>query len=257
MQAPGKTIDAGGNLSVLRADVQVWSASVGNWQPHLASLAALLAPEEAERSRRFLLQRDRDRSVTSRGLLRLILATYLRTEPAQIQFRYLAQGKPVLAPELHPGPLHFSVSHSRDLIVYAISFLAPLGVDVELVRPLPESARVSADYYSGRENQILAALDPTEQTEAFFRVWTRKEAYLKAIGIGLGQALREIEVSVLRDEPARILSVAGDEREAARWHLAAFQPDAGYLAALATTGPIGPISVQPCLASALLPESRL
>jgi 4'-phosphopantetheinyl transferase len=229
---------------VLSADVEVWSASVGDWQPHLSRLAALLAPDEIDRSRHFLMQRDRDRSVTSRGLLRLILATYLRTEPALIQFRYLAQGKPVLAPEQHPGPLHFSVSHSRDLIVYAISFLAPLGVDVEKVRPLPESARVSADYFSARENQILAALDPTEQTEAFFRLWTRKEAYLKAIGIGLGQALREIEVSMLSDEPARILSIAGDEREAARWHLAAFQPAAGYVAALATIGPIGELSVR-------------
>jgi 4'-phosphopantetheinyl transferase len=166
-----------------------------------------------------------------RGLLRSILGQYLDIEPACLDFAYESRGKPVLT---RGGPaLHFNLSHSGDLSLLAVARAAPVGADLEQLRPLPDIDRISATFFSAHENVELQAMPQEQKLEGFFNGWTRKEAYLKATGQGITELGDQVEVSLTPGAPARILRIAGDAQAASHWSLHCFSPAPGFIGALA------------------------
>ena len=189
--------------------------------------AALLSASELERARRFVFNRDRRRFIAGRAQLRRLLGERLAIHPKSVELTYGAHGKPAVA----NSALHFNVSHCDDLAVYAFSFGRAVGVDVESVRPMPEGRDIAARYFSQTENQAWLALDRCDRPVGFFNCWTRKEAFIKAIGDGLSYPLDRFDVSLAPEEPARILRVENTPGDECGWSIESFFPAPGFVAA--------------------------
>ncbi len=153
----------------------------------------------------------------ARGALRLLLARAAGEPAAALRFTYGEKGKPSLAAA---GRIRFNLSHSGGLALVAITLDCELGVDIEKIRPMPDLQDVARRFFSIRE-------------AAFFRCWTRKEAYIKTIGDGLSAPLDGFAVSLRPDEPARLIHLNGDAAAARAWSLHDLEIDPGYAAALA------------------------
>ena len=164
--------------------------------------------------------------------MRTVLASYLGVEPAAIRFALGPAGKPELR-EPADANLHFNVTHSHGLVMYAVTHRCPVGVDVEHLRPMSDYLGLAERYFSPREFEILRNLPAEHRARAFFHAWTRKEAFLKARGVGLSYGLERVEVTLGPREPARMLRLDGDERAAGSWTLHTLEPAPGFVGALA------------------------
>jgi len=197
----------------------------------VSALHKTLSPAERERMARLKKPSAREKFAITRGLLRATLAYHLAVSPTHLRFELLPQGKPVLA---HPATdVQFNLSHSRDVILLAVTHRRAVGVDVEYLRPMRDMDKFAARFFSENEREWLASVPPGEKTRVFFEVWTRKEAYLKACGDGITRQLRGIDVRPIPADPQAIRHIADRPDEAHRWRVTAFQPAPGYLGALA------------------------
>jgi len=190
---------------------------------------AVLSPDETARAARFVFERDQRHFAAARGQLRQVLATYTGQPPEGVPIQADAHGKPFLA---DVSSIHFNLAHSGRWALLAVTRHAPVGVDLEHRRADLERAAIAQRFFAPGEAQRLAALPAAEQEAAFFRCWTRKEAYVKARGEGLALPLDGFEVALEAGAP-RLLWVAGDAAEAAHWTL--FEPGVpeGYVGAVA------------------------
>ena len=219
-------------LSLAGGEVQIWCASLERPPQVVARLSALLSPDEKARAERFYFERDRVRFIVGRGLLRTILGGYLGMDPARIEFSYGPYGKPALNPA---QTLHFNLAHSQALALYAFCRDHPLGVDIEHIRPMADEDALARHVFTPTESALVASLDGDPKHDAFFKIWTCKEAILKASGDGLTKPLDQTEISLAGPAPS-LESIDGDREQAARWYLETFQPAASYQAALAFEG---------------------
>lgn len=197
--------------------------------------ASVLSRDERERAERLRGGILRRRWIASHIALRQVLATELDVPAQSLEFATDAAGKPRLA-GAHGGALEFSLSHSAALAVIAVSRTVPVGADVELVESITDTHAVARRHFSHDEWHALESLAGDERVEAFYRIWTRKEAYIKATGAGLGHALDRFVVSHARDD-ARIASIDGEETAARDWTLVDLQLDAPYVGAVAARVP--------------------
>lgn len=223
-------------LTLSTNDVHIWRATLDRPALVVQQLAQTLSKGERMRAGRFHFEKDSKHFIIGRGILRAILGLYLDTEPSRLQFCYGSRGKPYLAGESAKVDLRFNLAHSHGLALYAFTRGREIGVDVEYIRHVPDIEQIAATFFSARENAVLHALPASQRQKAFFNCWTRKEAYIKAIGNGLAQSLDRFDVSLTPGEPARLLSLEGDAEEASLWSLKAWAPAAGYVAALAVEG---------------------
>jgi 4'-phosphopantetheinyl transferase len=217
-------------------DVDLWLCDQDAQAEQVDSYTSFLSSDESARARRFHFERDRIRFIVGRGVLRLLLATYLAISPKEIEFAYQDQGKPYLAEHHAAKALHFNLAHAEGKALYAISHGQEVGVDLERVHALPDAAAIASRFFSPTEYAKLDSVIGTHmEAQAFFNCWTRKEAFLKAEGSGLSRALNSFEVSLLPEEPPRILHIEGMPDEAIPWTVYAFEPVPGFVAALAVT----------------------
>ncbi len=195
--------------------------------------AALLSEAERDRARRFAFERDRHRFIVARARLRELLGERLCVRPDSVELEYGAHGKPALAPRFAASGLRFNVSHCGDVAAHAFSRGREIGVDVEAVRKVPDGDEIAARFFSRRESEDYLALDPGDRPVGFFNCWTRKEAFIKAIGDGLSYPLDRFDVSLLPGQPARILRVEGRPGNDCGWTLHSFLPEPGLIGAVA------------------------
>lgn len=218
---------------IRRGTVDVWRAHLALPPGELSRISPCLNDDERQRAARFRFQRDRDHFLASRGLLRHILSSYLNTPPGEIHFGYAPQGKPYLVD--HPG-LHFNLSHAADVLVIAVAAGRELGVDVERVFSEAVMNEVSGPVLSDPERVAFGRLHPDQRRGWFVRLWTRKEAYIKADGRGMSLRLEGIDVSTL-PERVRLMGDAPDEWPLCqRWAIRELEVAPGYAGALASEG---------------------
>jgi 4'-phosphopantetheinyl transferase len=229
---PGRAPD----FAVPPDGVHVWAFSLEGPATRLETFRSILSPSEKARADRFHFRRDRERFVAGRAQLRILLARYLRMEPAAVDFVFGPHGKPELAKRPAETDLRFNLAHSEGLAIAAVSGVE-CGIDIERVRPLSDFDELVARFFSPRESSSFQAAAPEDKASAFFNLWTRKEAWLKAIGEGIGYALDKVEVSFLPGEPPRLLALPNAAGPAARWSLTALEPAAGFVAAVAARRP--------------------
>jgi 4'-phosphopantetheinyl transferase len=225
------------DLALTAGDLHVWQVSLDQPTDRVERFRASLSADEQARADRFHFDRDRRRYIVARGVLRSILGRYLDVSPDCITFDYSAKGKPGLPPVAGQIPLHFNLAHSHEMAVYAFTQSAAVGVDVEYsLRPVMDIDQLAARFFSANENAIYRSLADSQRRPAFFRCWTRKEAYIKAIGAGLSQPLDRFDVTLAPDQPAALVSIDGDPVAAGSWSLFHFEPAPQYVGAVAVKG---------------------
>ena len=217
--------------------MHVWRASVDVPVTHLARLTTMLSEDELARAERIHHGTARRRFMAARAILRTILARYLAIDPSALRFEAGAHGKPTLATS-PPNRLQFNVSHSGELAMYAVRSEQPVGIDVEETRTDFEWQGSAGICFSPTETATLRALSPAAQRTGFFSCWTRKEAFVKARGDGLLAPLQDFDVSFGPDQPPRVLATRGDLADSTGWWLRDCHPAAGYLATVASKGPL-------------------
>ena len=217
-------------------EVDLWVIDLDLPASVVKSLSHHLEPEERERAERFRFDRHRRRFRVRRARLRQLLAAYQGLEPGAVRFDYGPRGKPSLVAEQdrhREGKLEFNLSDSEDLAVVAVARNLEIGVDVEVLRSMPDALSISEHFFAEGERQVLRGVPEGDVSSAFFNCWTRKEAYLKAIGEGLAVPLDRFEVTLYPAEPCRFEHVDGDAQEATHWTLLSFEPTANAVGALA------------------------
>lgn len=206
-------------LPLAPGEVHSWCVPLDAPADTVAALAATLAEDERGRSARYRFAADRQRFIVAHGALRDLLGRYLGSDPGEIRFTHNAFGKPALHSELG-SPLTFNLSHSGAYAVVAIAPGADVGVDVEQIRVLPDQEEIARRFFAAAAVDELRRLPRRVQAAAFFRWWTRHEAYVKACGEGL-----ELRANAPQEFAA-----------ARRWSLYTIRPAPGYIGALAVAG---------------------
>lgn len=214
-------------------EIHVWAASLRQTVERISTYERTLSPDEQARSARFRFDCDRHRFIAGRGLLRAILARYLQEDPSHLVFDYNRRGKPFLVECGGQNPLYFNLTHSEDLALFAVTWICNIGIDVERMCPLSDAKGIAARFFSPSERDGLKALSEVEEPIAFFNLWTRKEAWLKATGDGIGDSLNQVEVSFLASEPARLIRLFGNAETAQEWSLLKLLPAPDFIGALA------------------------
>lgn len=200
-----------------------------------ARCLAVLCEQERARAARFVRAEDRDRFIVSHAALRFVLARVLGAEPAALAFDADGSGKPRLGGPWH-GRLAFNLSHSGRLAVIGFPPACRIGVDVEVVRPMSDALRIARHHFAPSEVAALAALPAEALDAAFFACWTCKEAFVKALGLGLSMRLDRFSVAI-PPEPAGLLDIDGDPHAAARWCLKRFAAEPDHAMAVAVEHP--------------------
>ena len=206
------------------AQVILWPVSAKpseqDWQ--------ILDAEEQRRAERFVRPQHRERFVAAHAGLRRWLAACTAAQPEALRFASTGAGQ---KPQLQSSSIHFSLSHSQDWAAAAIVHGHEIGIDIEAIRSIePE---LPQRYFSEAEQKELATLTGEAWLRSCFRAWTRKEALLKAIGVGLTLPLRAFSVSLLPDAPAALLASELPELRVGSWDLVDIDCIPGYCGALA------------------------
>jgi len=230
-----RRIDAG-VACLTGPDIHVWRGRLDVPGERLRQLERSLTSGERERIAGLRSDADRRRAIASRGALRSVLASYAGRPPGTLRFEYGRVGKPRLRLSAGEDPLHFNTAHSGDLLLIAVGRTPRLGIDVERIRPIARAERVAARAFTRAESRAIQAVPQARRTEAFVTCWTRKEACVKAVGLGVWSAFGRFEVSVDPESPARLLAVDGDPAAAREWSLVHLVPAPGYVGALAVEG---------------------
>jgi len=216
-------------MTVNDATVDIWVESLERLPGEIAALWELLSVPERERAQQFVFPEHRRRFVVARGLLRIILGSELDRDPRELTFRYGPHGKPEMTVE--PDTLGFNVAHSHELVAYALTKRATVGIDIEHVRDI-DVETAARGFFSCSEQRELNSAAPGLRRRMFYSGWVRKEAFLKALGTGLSFGAARFDVSL--GTPARLARLPpGVDPD---WQIYDFAPSVGYCGAIATRG---------------------
>lgn len=219
-------------------ETHLWSADLRAPPDQISYLGGLLASDEQRRAARYHFDRHRRRFIVGQGVLRVLLSRYSSQPPNRLRFEYGPRGKPSLVDN---PDLHFNVSHSHERAVVAVARKGRLGVDIERLRELADADDIARRFFSRLEAANYLSVPGEQRQRAFFNCWTRKEAFVKALGEGLFLSLDRFDVSLAPDEPVRILAIDGDDRRARDWSLTELKLADDFAGAMATEWSPSPI----------------
>jgi 4'-phosphopantetheinyl transferase len=223
-------------LALAPGEVHVWSVRLDPPAGEVERLGRSLSEDEWARANRFRFEKHRRQYVVGRGALRELLAAYLGVRPELVRFSYGPRGKPFLAPPLDARGLQFNLSNSDELALVGFVLGPEIGVDIEYLRQMSDCEQIAERFFSQSERQVLRGIPFPAKQEAFFNCWTRKEAYLKAVGEGLAAPLDSFDVTLALGDPPRMLTLEGDAGRAARWFFHHLRPAPDYIGAVAIEG---------------------
>jgi 4'-phosphopantetheinyl transferase len=222
--------------SLKASDVHIWHATLEQPGEAVQALRAVLSEDELKRAERFHFDLHRGHFIAGRGILRHLLSLYTGIEPGQLQLEYTGNGKPFLPGMEGKAGIRFNLSHSGGMAVYAFTRGREVGIDIEHQRPIDDIDRIAERNFSVKEYTTLGTLPEGERLEAFYLCWTRKEAFIKAIGEGISFPLQQFDVTLIPGEPARLLSIDGSPEKSKRWSMHNLTISEGYAAALIVEG---------------------
>jgi 4'-phosphopantetheinyl transferase len=212
-----------------------------------------LASDEIDRAARFRFRSLRQSFIIARGALRHLLGHYLETQPANIRFSYGSNGKPAITPFVG---IQFNMTCSGSLAAIALTADCTIGIDLEQVRPMPDMQQIAERFFCPEEAAEIMSLPLDERERAFFCCWTRKEAYIKAVGEGLSIPLDSFRVTVLPVTPVRFVHCGRDTSAAETWTLHDLSLAPGHAAALAYRDRQRSLSIFPTVGAAELTENH-
>ncbi|MCI0661020.1 MAG: 4'-phosphopantetheinyl transferase superfamily protein [Acidobacteria bacterium] len=239
MKSPGADVWAHPSASIKLGEdeAHVWRASLNQEAEIIGSLATLLSPDEYQRAEKYRRLIDRDRFIAGRGILRKIISVYLAISPAELQFTYNEYGKPTVSDDQNDCALNFNLSHSNGMALYAVACRRRVGVDIEYIRKDFTTLDIAEPLFSKDEVRSLKTIPADLRTEAFFNCWSRKESYIKAIGMGVSYPLDGFTVSIAPNVAPSLLKVDSDECEPYRWQMYELKAREGYAASSIVENP--------------------
>lgn len=196
----------------------------------------LLSPDEVARADRFHFEKDRQHYTAARSGMRSILSGYLGLRPQAVRFSYCKHGKPQLAGRETGSSLQFNLSHSDKYAVLAVARHMHLGVDIEYMKPDVAVDEIASSFFSPLEYRTLLALPAEHRLSAFYRCWTRKEAYVKAKGLGLNLTLSSFDVAFASTDPPALLRADASLEEPSRWRVYHLETAPQWVGALVIQG---------------------
>jgi 4'-phosphopantetheinyl transferase len=224
-----------GDWAPAENQVDIWRIQISG-QDGVEHCRQLLSPDEARRADAFYFEKHRRRFIAARAAMRRILGLCTGIAPDTLAFSYGEKGKPELAEEMRGSVILFNLSHSEDMAVLAVTRGLTVGIDIEWIKPEFATEEIAGHFFAAGEVRRLQALPVAERSDAFFACWTRKEAYIKALGDGLSVPLDSFEVAFGPGVPAALLQVVVDPDEAGRWSMYDIEVAQGYRAALVVKG---------------------
>ena len=219
-------------LILSSSEVHLWRLSLPQPHTRLAALEALLSPDEIARADRFAFPQMRANFISVRGMLRQLLGIYTHTSPATLSLAYAEHGKP----HLPNSEVRFNISHTHELALLAFARGLEVGVDVEHIRPVPDTEAIVRQFFSPYEVEAFIKVSASLQMHAFFNCWTRKEAFIKALGKGLSIPLHTFDVTITPGEPALLLAFRGAPEILARWKILAIDLGPNYVSSVVAEG---------------------
>ena len=223
-------------LDIADREIHVWRTALKCDDGLIDNYRNLLTEDERARANRFRLEEHKDRFTIRRGILRVLIGRYLNQGPYGEPFPLNEFGKPRLPTVASGLDLRFNVSHSSGMALLAFAHNREIGVDVEAIRPDIDYCALATRFFSPTESSTLLSLPPNQRSRAFFAGWSRKEAYIKARGMGLSMPLDQFDVSIRPGEPAKILAIRDVPENSALWSLWELAPGPGFAGALAAEG---------------------
>ena len=211
-------------------ELHLWLADLNVPDEQFALIKQPLSAEERERADRFRFEHDRRHYTVARGVLRMLLGHYTNTSPESVRFTYNAHGKPALADS---QLCRFNVSHSHGWAIYGFAVDREIGVDIERIRPDLAGMDIAERFFSPTEVAALGRVPDADRTKAFFNCWTRKEAFIKAKGLGVFLGLHTFAVTLAPGEEPALLSHDADPDAAERWMMFELQAPDGFVGAAA------------------------
>jgi 4'-phosphopantetheinyl transferase len=221
------------NLILSDEEAHIWRADLKANECFQSSFLKLLSPDEKNRAQKFRFAKDNRNFIIARGILRSLIGKYLEINPAEISFQYSEFGKPGIADN---NTLQFNISHSQNMALFAFTTKFNVGVDVEFVNPDIEVKDIAANFFSTNEIMNLLALPEKQQALGFFNCWTRKEAFIKAVGEGLSFPLDKFEVSLEPNKPAKLLATDWQPDAVSKWCIYSMSPGENFVGSLAIEG---------------------
>ncbi len=218
------------SISPIQNSVQIWIADLENLMGDIINYRELLTEDEIYRADRYKFYRDSACFIKGRYLMRMLSAHYLDSKPSSIQFDYNSFGKPSFQNDLR---LFFNLSHSRNMVVFVLTDISEIGIDIEYVDKNLDHLDIGKSVFSDSEMDLLTAVPGSKRAEKFFELWTRKEAFIKALGYGFSMPVDLKEINVLSQQLA-FESRTYDHNLPfdPSWMLYSFEPEPNYKAAI-------------------------
>lgn len=213
-------------------EIHIWAADLNLSQTEIDALLHYLSSDERERAIRFVREVDRNHFIAARGILRDILSRYQSIHPTELKFSYSSKGKPELMTQNHGENLYFNLSHSHGIALYAFTLIDHIGVDVECLQKHLAGVDIAERFFASEEVSQLQSLPTAEQLQGFYNIWTRKEAFIKALGAGLSYPLDQFVVNV-NNISAQLLKLRENPGAVNEWSLFSFEVAPNYTAAVA------------------------
>lgn len=223
-------------LALGEGEVHVWRARLDASPAWMEVARGVLTADERGRAERFIREEHGRKFTVAHGVLRGLLGRYLSMKPEDLRFRLGKRKKPLLDAPASESGIQFNISHSGSWALFGFARHRDIGVDVEAFRERLELLKLAKRYFSPGEVQALFALPKKQQQQGFYNCWTRKEAYIKAIGEGLYLPLDSFDVSLAPGARPALLRARGGAREVERWTFHALTLGEGYAGALAVEG---------------------
>jgi 4'-phosphopantetheinyl transferase len=214
-------------------EVHVWRVFLDLTSVQIDYLQKILSADELTRVSRFHFEKDQKRFIAARGILRKILGHYLDKNPHDIRFEYTRHGKPMLASESGFDTIGFNLSHSDEFVLYAVTLDQNIGIDIERIRDDVDMDQISQRFFSQGEISSLKQIQKNKCSEVFFQYWTRKEAFLKAMGEGISFPMAQCDVSLINEMGLSPVILSGNNEDNSCWYVQDLFPYRGYAAALA------------------------
>jgi 4'-phosphopantetheinyl transferase len=222
------------NFKIDEDDIHIWLISFNIIQEQTIFFKKLLSQDELSRAGRFHFEIGAKKYISGRGMLRLLLANYLSVLPASISFIYNAFGKPELEKNKNSMLLNFNLSHAGSYLIIGLSNIVNIGIDIEIFEQKTDLIDIAKKFFSDNEYIRINSLPEEKQVEAFYSCWTRKEAFIKAVGEGLSFPLKSFDVDTdLGEGEKSIIINKVNEIESYNWSLLSLKPATNYVGALA------------------------
>ncbi len=220
-------------LTLFPNEIHLWRANLNLPSRIIKTLANCLSEDEKKRAERFHFEQHRDRFIAGRGILRCLVANYLKISSENIIFEYSDRGKPKIAPALNQNNLQFNVSHSQDLAIYGFKYHKNIGVDLEYIKDNIDYKQLAKRFFTPQELQLINSYPIKKQKIIFFQLWTAKEAYLKATGDGLAGSLDQIEFTLDNHYQLHLVDIKPDITQVSHWLIDNFIPQDNFIATIA------------------------